>query len=297
MKHFFLSLVVLCAFVTGLQAAAPMIVKVPSLSVANTNYVNEEVVTNGITLGGVRNTSWPAGGSAPVGTVINSVAVSGLLSVDAVKTNGIAATFAHVTNALGFGPVNKAGDTMTGPLLVTGLTNSARTASTFVVAASDKSDTSTATSAVLAATLSDETGSGVAVFATSPALVTPALGVATATSLVATNGILIPSGTLTHAGTMTLDLTQLATVKTMIVTGDVTFALSNLAADHTYQLRVLNTQATNVALTFPSPLSTSITNWCGGKPTTLTLGTSAMWSIRAFSATSGDVICAWSQTQ
>ena len=39
-------------------------------------------------------------GSAPAGTVINTVAVSGLLSVDSTKTNGIAATLAHMTNAL-----------------------------------------------------------------------------------------------------------------------------------------------------------------------------------------------------
>src|ERR1700749_4046831 len=42
------------------------------------------------------------------------------------------------------------------------------------------------TSAQLASAISDETGSGAAVFATSPTLVTPVLGVASATSLTAT---------------------------------------------------------------------------------------------------------------
>lgn len=42
----------------------------------------------------------PSAGGAMVGTVSNNVAVSGLLAVDAAKTNGIAATEAHVTNAL-----------------------------------------------------------------------------------------------------------------------------------------------------------------------------------------------------
>lgn len=74
------------------------------------------------------------------------------------------------TNNIGYVPVNKAGDTMTGTLTVTGLTNSARTANTFVVAGADKSDVSTATSAMLAATLSDKTGTGVAVFGTSPTI-------------------------------------------------------------------------------------------------------------------------------
>lgn len=39
---------------------------------------------------------------ALAGTVLNSVASAGLLAVDASKTNGIAATLAHMTNALGF---------------------------------------------------------------------------------------------------------------------------------------------------------------------------------------------------
>ncbi len=55
----------------------------------------------------------------------------------------------------------------------------------------------TPTSANLKAALTDETGSGAAVFATSPTLVTPTLGVATATSL---NGNTITTGT----GTLTL---------------------------------------------------------------------------------------------
>jgi hypothetical protein len=43
---------------------------------------------------------FPGGGGALAGTVLNTVAVSGLLAVDASKTNGIAATLAHMTNAL-----------------------------------------------------------------------------------------------------------------------------------------------------------------------------------------------------
>jgi hypothetical protein len=49
--------------------------------------------------------------------------------------------------ALGFTAVNKAGDTMTGTLTVTGLTNSALTASRAVVTAADKSLASSATTA------------------------------------------------------------------------------------------------------------------------------------------------------
>ena len=56
------------------------------------------------------------------------------------------------------------------------------------------------TSAQLATALSDETGSGANVFATSPTLVTPALGSATATSIVVSAGIITASG---FVGTLT----------------------------------------------------------------------------------------------
>lgn len=48
----------------------------------------------------------PAGGSSgTAGMVINTVASAGLLAVDSSKTNGIAATSGHVTNALGYTPL------------------------------------------------------------------------------------------------------------------------------------------------------------------------------------------------
>ena len=52
------------------------------------------------------------------------------------------------------------------------------------------------TSANLATALTDETGTGQAVFNTSPTLVSPALGAATGTSLVLTGDITTGSGTL-----------------------------------------------------------------------------------------------------
>jgi hypothetical protein len=70
------------------------------------------------------------------------------------------------------------------------------------------------TSLELKNTISDETGSGALVFATSPALITPALGVATATTI---NGATITSGTLNGSvtGTNTGD-------QTITLTGDIT---------------------------------------------------------------------------
>jgi len=63
--------------------------------------------------------------------------------------------------------------------------------------AGDLSQFASTTSAQLATLLSNETGSGLAVFATSPSLTTPSLGVATATSL---NGNTLTTGTYTLTG-------------------------------------------------------------------------------------------------
>lgn len=68
------------------------------------------------------------------------------------------------------------------------------------------------TSAQLAGVISDETGSGALVFATSPSLTTPTLGVATATSI---NGLTITSST----GTLTI-----TNGKTLSVSNSLTFA-------------------------------------------------------------------------
>jgi hypothetical protein len=73
------------------------------------------------------------------------------------------------------------------------------------------SNTLVATSAQLAAAVTDETGSGALVFATSPTLVTPTLGVATATSI---NGLTISTttGTLTIANAKTLTASNTLTL-------------------------------------------------------------------------------------
>ena len=59
------------------------------------------------------------------------------------------------------------------------------------------------TSSQLAAALTDETGSGSAVFATSPTLVTPVLGAATATSIVVGSGVTLSSSGINVSGVIT----------------------------------------------------------------------------------------------
>ena len=72
------------------------------------------------------------------------------------------------------------------------------------------------TSAQLATALTDETGTGASVFATSPTLVTPALGAATATSIVVGSGVTINASGIITAG---LDLSSLLREGVEIVAG------------------------------------------------------------------------------
>lgn len=93
----------------------------------------------------------------------------------------------------------------------------------------------TPSSANLAAAVTDETGSGALVFATSPALVTPTLGVASATSInkvaitapaasatltIANTKTLTVSNTLTLAGTDSTTMTFPGTSSTVLTTGN-----------------------------------------------------------------------------
>lgn len=90
-----------------------------------------------------------------------------------------------VTPALGT-PASGVLTNTTGLPISTGVSGLATGMATFLT---------TPTSANLATTLTDETGTGANVFATSPTLVTPNIGVATGTSLAATGAILTSSPT------------------------------------------------------------------------------------------------------
>lgn len=64
MKSLILSVALLTLAAIGVQAAAPVVTNIanfPSISVAYTNYVGEQIVTNGLSLGGTRETNWPSG--------------------------------------------------------------------------------------------------------------------------------------------------------------------------------------------------------------------------------------------
>lgn len=97
--------------------------------------------------------------------------------------------------------------TMTGNTSVT-----LPTSGTLLSSSSKISDLASTTSSELAGKISDETGSGALVFATSPTFVTPVLGAATATSI---NGLTVTSST----GTLSI-----TNGKTVAVTNSVTIA-------------------------------------------------------------------------
>ena len=123
-----------------------------------------------------------------------------------INSTGVS-TFATLLVGTG---VKISGGIVTATSFVGSLTGTATTATNIpnLTGAIISSNTTTSlgsfTSAQLATALSDETGSGVNVFATSPTLVTPALGNATATSIVVGSGVTINSGGITaSAGIIT----------------------------------------------------------------------------------------------
>ena len=125
----------------------------------------------------------------------------------------------------------------TGLPIATGVSGLAANVATFLT---------TPSSANLAAVLTDETGTGAAVFATSPTLVTPAIGVATGTSL-STTGNQVVTGTgkqgyATGSGGTVTQITSKATGVTLSKsTGQITLDAAALAASTTVSFTLTNT--------------------------------------------------------
>ena len=104
----------------------------------------------------------------------------------------------------------------------------------------------TPSSANLRAALTDETGTGDAVFATTPTLVTPVIGAATGTSLSTTGNQVITGtgkqGYATGAGGVVTQLTSKATAVTLSKsTGQITLDAAALAASTTVSFTLTNT--------------------------------------------------------
>lgn len=130
-------------------------------------------------------------------------------------------------------------------------------------------------SAVLAAAIGDETGSGVAVFATSPTLVTPVLGVATATSInkvtitaptTSATLTLVTGSSLITSGAYSITFTAGATTT---VTLPASGTLATLAGSETLSNKTLTTPVLGAAT------ATSITIAGGGVAVPILIGTKA----------------------
>lgn len=116
----------------------------------------------------------------------------------------------------------------------------------------------TPSSANLATAVTDETGSGALVFANTPTLVTPVLGVATATSI---NGTSIPSS-------KTLETKDTLTTKgdVYVATGATTTARQAVGADDT-QITADSTQTNGIAYRTTKAKGNLLANWSFEKST------------------------------
>jgi hypothetical protein len=136
--------------------------------------------------------------------------------------------------------------------IVGSINGNAATVTNGIYTTSKISDLAATTSAELAGKISDETGSGALVFATSPTLVTPTLGVATATSV----GF---SGST--SGTATLAAPAVAGTTT-ITLPSATGTLATLAGTETLTNKTL-TSPTMTAPVLGTPASGTLTNATG----------------------------------
>jgi len=169
-----------------------------------------------------------SGGSGTVTSVDVSGGTTGLTtSGGPVTSSGTITLAGTLVGANGGTGVNNSGKTITlgGNLTTSGAfaTTLTATGTTTVTLPTTGTLYGTAsgsiTSAQLATSLSDETGSGAAVFATSPTLVTPALGTPSSATLTNATGLPIVAGT-----TGTLTETRGGTNQTTYTTGDILYA-------------------------------------------------------------------------
>ena len=176
------------------------------------------------------------GNAAVLGSFTSLQLLTALTDETGTGANVFATSPTLVTPVLGT-PSSGTLTSCTGLPISTGVSGLAANIATFLAIPS---------SANLATALTDETGSGAAVFATSPTLVTPVLGSATATSIVVGSGVTInASGIVASAGIITAS--QLSTgasgtginINTDTISGPATLTIDPAAVgDNTGAVRI-----------------------------------------------------------
>lgn len=229
--------------IASTQVTGTAVTQADTATVTNTmlagSIANDKLVNSIITMNG---TAVSLGGSV----TITAGSTSGMINPMTTQGDLIVGGAAGDPGRLGIGSANS-------------LLSSDGTASVWLATASGVNTwLTTPSSANLAAAVTDETGSGALVFATSPSLTTPSLGVATATSI---NATVIPSsaGTvLTTTSTPSAPATATAASNFGYVGMPQVSTATGLSLSATHAGKHIYTTATGQTHTIPANGSTAL---------------------------------------
>lgn len=202
-------------------------------------YIDIEIANDA---GGARTITFGTGFTAATSTLVGTISKSAVISFRSNSSTWVEAYRSTGGSGGGGTPAGITGDLQTNAAGVFGALTPGAGISTWLA---------TPTSANLATAVTNETGSGALVFGTSPTLITPTLGAATATSL---NGNTFTIGTYTLTG---------SAAKTLTFTNSLTFAGTdgstlNIGTGGTLGTSAYVTLGTNVGTWLTTPSSANL---------------------------------------
>lgn len=269
-----------------------------NVAIAGVVSASSGVFSNGVTIGGSTVTSFPATTTTQTNFVLNTVYTNGTQTILARATVALTGATVSGTAAMDL-MVDQAGGTSFSLLGRSEMTTTISLALnvTNVVNGviiplgtyywTNSSSGSGNSSLIVAGTGQIVTMSSGTNGATGATGATGANGGGTNAILLATQSFRTYQGALTHAGTVTLDFDGATTVNSITITGNVTFATSNLATNRTCRLRITGT-TTNAVPTFPATWS-----FLGGAPALITSNTVSMLSLESWGTTDASVVAAY----